>query len=332
MCLNFDFKKLDLTTLYRKAMTIKYFKKVVSKVKQALTTLDNINQRMDSINQQLDEVKINQGLILSNLNNNKSTKNIKDYEFKVFSQWGEDGIIQYLIKSIEIQNKTFIEFGVEDFFESNCRFLLMKDNWKGFVVDGSTSNIQRLKNSYFYWKYELVALDQFITRDNIEGILATSGFEEDLGILSIDLDGNDFFILEAINNFKPRILICEYNPVFGGARKITIPYQADFYRTNTHYSNLYWGASLAAISHLADKKGYALVGTNTAGSNAFYVRKDLLNDSVEVLSVESVYSPSNCRESRDEYGNLTYVTGNKRLEVIKGLPVYEVEKGAIEPI
>ena len=302
-----------------------YLKKATARLKQALSTVANISQRFD-------EIKINQGIILSSLNDGRTTKNLKDYEFKVFSQWGEDGIIQHLTKSIEIKNKTFIEFGVEDFFESNCRFLLMKDDWKGFVIDGSTSNIQRLKNSYFYWKHHLNSVDKFITKENIEDILAASGFEEDLGILSIDLDGNDFFILEAIKNFKPRILICEYNPVFGAGRKITIPYQADFYRTKIHHSNLYWGASLAAMTYLADKKGYALVGTNAAGNNAFYVRKDLLNDKVEVLSVEAAYSPSNYRESRDEYGNLSYVTANKRLDMIKGLPVYEVEKQAAESI
>ncbi len=150
--------------------------------------------------------------------------------------------------------------------------------------------------------------------------------------MSIDLDGNDFFILEAIKNFNPRILICEYNPVFGGSRKISIPYQADFYRTNSHYSNLYWGASLAAMIYLANEKGYSLVGTNTAGNNAFYVRNDLLNEKVEVLSVEAAYSPSNYRESRDKDGNLTFITADKRLEVIKGLPVYEVEKQVIEKI
>ncbi len=300
-----------------------YFKKKISKLKKNLSIISTVNQ-------QCDDIKINQGIILSNINNSKSSKNLKDYEFKVFSQWGDDGIIQHLVQSIEIKNKTFIEFGIEDFSESNCRFLLMKDNWKGFVIDGSETNIQRLKNAYFYWKYHLEAVDKFITKDNIEDILATSGFEEDLGILSVDLDGNDFFILEAITKFKPRILICEYNAVLGMNRKITTPYKSDFRRTNAHYSNLYFGASLAAMTYLTDKKGYALVGTNKSGINAFYVRKDLLNDKLEVLSVEEAYTPSHFRESRDENGVLTYITGDKRIDVIKGLPVYEVEKQVIE--
>ena len=302
-----------------------FVKKLPSKLRQITRTVRSIDQRFE-------EIKITQGILLSSLNRNKTTKNIRDYEFKIFSQWGEDGIIQHLLDSIEIRNKTFIEFGVEDFFESNCRFLLMKDDWKGFVIDGSTSNIRRLKSSYFYWRHHLVAVDKFITIENINEILATSEFDEDLGILSIDLDGNDFFILEAINNFKPRIVICEYNSLFGGSRKISIPYQPEFYRTKAHHSNLYWGASLGAITYLANKKGYSLVGTGKMGSNAFYVRNDLLNDKLAVLSAREAYALSNARESRDEKGTLTFVTSDKLLDVIKGLPVFEVEKQILETI
>ena len=93
--------------------------------------------RLLKIDRDLDAIKINQGRILSALNAQKKSSRLIDYEFRVFSQWGEDGIIQFLVSNLNIKNKTFIEFGVEDFSESNCRFLLMKDNWSGFVIDGS---------------------------------------------------------------------------------------------------------------------------------------------------------------------------------------------------
>jgi hypothetical protein len=273
---------------------------------------------------------MNQGLILSMMKEARNSKNLQDYEFKVFSQWGEDGIIQRLSKIVAIKNKTFIEFGVESFFEANCRFLLMKDNWSGFVIDGSSENIDRLKKAYFYWQYHIEANAAFITRENINALLSKSGFDEDLGILSIDLDGNDYYVLEAISVFKPRILICEYNAVFGATRKISIPYDRAFDRTKKHDSNLYWGASLAAITYLANKKSYSLVGTNSTGSNAFYVRNDLLTDELEVFSSEEAYFPSKFRESRDTRGDLTYVTGNDRLKLIQGLPVFNVETSTSE--
>ena len=300
-------------------------KKILARFKTTFAIITNINVHFD-------EIKINQGIILSQLNENKKSRRLEDYEFKIFSQWGEDGIIQHLTKSIEIKNKTFIEFGVEDFIQANCRFLLMKDDWKGFVIDSSKNNISRLQSLYFYWKYELNSLVAYITKENINDLLSKSGFKEDLGILSIDLDGNDYYILQAIENFKPRILICEYNAVFGEKRKISIPYQSDFNRTKSHYSNLYWGASLAAMTFLANKKGYSLVGTNSTCLNAFYIRNDLINSKVEVLTVEDSYFPSSFRESRDKLGNLTYITGNERLDVIRGLQVYEVEKQILEVI
>jgi hypothetical protein len=304
-------------------------KSIISRLKQTIST---IVRATEQFHERFDQIKILHGIALSLLNENKKSRQIRDYEFQVFSQWGEDGIIQHLTKAIEIKNRTFIEFGVEDFSESNCRFLLMKDNWSGFVIDGSSKNIERLKRSYFYWKHHIDGISAFITKENINALLMKSGFEEDLGILSIDLDGNDYFILEAIKCFKPRILICEFNSVFGATRKISIPYEPEFIRTNKHYSNLYWGASLSAMTHIANQKGYSLVGTNQASNNAFYVRSDLLNSNIESLSVEQAYSPSLYRESRDEKGNFTYLAGEERLSAIKGLPIFNVEQNAIESI
>jgi hypothetical protein len=130
--------------------------KIKRRVLRSITTLLKIEER-------LDDIKILHGKMIAEMNAAKKSKNIQDYEFKVFSQWGEDGILQKLIGCIDIRNKTFIEFGVEDFYESNCRFLLMNDNWSGFVIDGSASNIDRLRNSYFYWKYPLDSRASFIT-------------------------------------------------------------------------------------------------------------------------------------------------------------------------
>jgi len=275
--------------------------------------------------ERIDEVKINEGRILSRMNENRSATELQGYEFKVFSQWGEDGIIQHLIKNIEIPKKTFIEFGVEDFSESNCRFLMMKDNWKGFVIDGSKENIDRLRNSYYFWRHDLQAVDAFITRENINDLLARSGFDSDVGILSIDIDGNDYHVLQAITYFRPRILICEYNAVLGPTRKIAVPYDPAFQRLAKHHSGLYYGASLAAFTFLAESRGYSLVGVNGAGINAFFVRKDLLSEHLTPVTVEVGYRSSMHRDTRDENGRLTFIATHERLKVIAGLPVINVE-------
>jgi hypothetical protein len=204
-----------------------------------------------------------------------------DYEFKIFSQWGDDGLIQYLIKNIEIENETFIEFGVEDYSESNTRFLMMNNNWKGFVMDGSEENMTKLKNQNWFWKYSLKAKAVFITKENINGLLAETGFKN-IGLLHIDLDGNDAHIFDTLDltELNPSIIIMEYNSVFGKERTISVPYDKKFIRTEKHYSNLYFGASLPALTFIANNKGYGLVGCNLAGNNAYYVKKDLLNETI----------------------------------------------------
>jgi len=280
----------------------------------------------------LDELKINQGIMLAGFNRQKSSKNIQDYEFKVFSQWGEDGILQFLTSALEIPNKTFIEFGVEDFFESNCRFLLVKDNWRGFILDSSPEHINRLRSSYFYWKYDLRAESTFITRENINESLAQSGFDQDLGILSIDIDGNDYHVLESIAGFRPRILVCEYNAVFGPRRCIVVPYDPRFSRGTRHSSNLYYGASLGALACLTRRLGYSLVGTNSSGNNAFFVRNDLVTGNLLALDAEAGFTPSRFRESRDSKGGLSFVSGEDRLTLIQGLPVLNVETNRMEEL
>jgi hypothetical protein len=284
------------------------------------------------LQERLDTQAISQSLVILELRRNNSSPNLHEHEFKVFSQWGEDGIIQKLTQIVPIANRTFIEFGVEDFLESNCRYLLMKDNWSGFVVDGSARNVEKIRSAHFYWKHELTAHCSFITRENINEVLAHSGFDEDLGLLSVDIDGMDYHVLKAITGYRPRLLVVEYNAVFGGDRNITVPYDSSFYRTRAHASNLYFGASFGAMVSLATSMGYVLVGTCSAGVNAFFVRKDLENEAVRAFAGTAGFTDSKTRESRDAGGNLTFISGAARLPVIRGLPVLNVDTGAVEPL
>ncbi len=150
---------------------------------------------------------------------------------------------------------------------------MMNNNWSGYVIDGSKTNIDRLKSSYFYQPYELTAVHAFITRENINELLCKSNFDKDLGILSIDLDGIDYWIFEAITFYEPRILILEYNAVFGNQRKISVPYQGNFFRTKKHYANLYFGASLPALAFLAEKKDMPWLGQIVPEEMLFLLEK-----------------------------------------------------------
>ncbi len=257
------------------------------------------------------------------LQNQKLFSNIHDAEFKVFSQWGDDGIIQYLINNIEISSERFIEFGVENYLESNTRFLLRNNNWEGLVMDGSPENIEYIKEDAIYWKHTLTAIASFITKENINQTIKDAGFAGNMGLLHIDIDGNDYWIWEAINNINPDIVIVEYNSILGIGRPITIPYQADFVRSKAHHSNLYAGTSLAALYMLSQKKGYAFVGCNSAGNNAYFVKNDKAKK-LKALSLEQGYVVSKFREARGIDGKLLYLSAKESLSLIKGLPVYNV--------
>lgn len=279
-----------------------------------------------------ERILINQGLLLSKFNSTQQLATLAGYEWKVFSQWGEDGIIDFLVTEVEIESRTFIEFGVENFNESNCRFLMMSRDWSGFVVDGSKENIEQIKQSYYFWQYDLQAEAKFITKENVTDTLKMSGYDKDIGILSIDIDGNDYHIFESIQYYEPRIIICEFNPAFGLERAISVPYDHDFYRTDKHYSNLYYGASISAFSHLANKKGYTLVGTGMQGGNCFFVKDSLMTPLLTKLAKNPMSFNFNYRESRDQDGNLSLLKGEEIDNIIKGLKVINVQDGKPEEL
>lgn len=283
--------------------------------------------KQSKLDRDLDEIKINQGRILAELNARKPALSLNDCEFKVFSQWGEDGIIQFLTANVAIKHRTFIEFGVEDFRESNCRFLMMKDDWSGLVLDGSSKKINRLRSSYYYWRHALQSQVAFITRENIKALLDESGFAKELGILSVDIDGVDYYVLAELGDWKASILIVEYNALFGCRRAVSVPYSADFQRTRQHHSNLYYGASLPALAHIANQQGYAFVGANNAGCNAFFVRRELLNGAVREVSVIDGFRESRFRQARNERGELTYASPDEERKLIANMPLADVVSG-----
>jgi hypothetical protein len=253
--------------------------------------------------------------------------NLQEAEFRVSSQWGQDGIIDWLIERAEVPPaaQTFIEFGVEDYRQSNTRFLLQNRNWRGLIIDGDPAMVKAIKSDGLAWRYDLTARSAFITRENINELVSGAGFGGEIGLLTIDIDGNDYWVWEALHTVRPIICICEYNAVFGDVHPISIPYDQHFNRTKAHPSNLYFGASIAALRSLAAKKGYRFVGTNSAGNDAFFVRDDYASRFVDD-SLQHIRSlPSRFRESRDGRGLNSYIGGLERLKEVSALQVVNVE-------
>ena len=219
---------------------------VVSVVKQMIRT----RQTLASIQEALGRIEARQCVAANQ-------PEIAANEFRVFSQWGEDGILQFLLRHVPVTRKVFVEFGVQNYTESNTRFLLIKDNWSGLVLDGSEADIDFIKQDPIYWRYNLKAICAFITRENINGLLRDNGLTGEIGLLSVDIDGNDYWVWEQIDVVQPAIVIVEYNSRFGSQRAVTVPYDPAFVREKAHFSCAYYGASLPALVALGRRKGYA---------------------------------------------------------------------------
>jgi hypothetical protein len=269
-----------------------------------------------------------QARMLADQNREKlKISSLADVEFQVSSQWGEDGIIDWLVSALPDTPKSFIEFGVENYTEANTRFLLEMRNWAGLILDGSAAHMENVKEQSIYWRHQLSVVCAFIDSSNINALIEQAGFKGEIGLLSVDIDGNDYWVWDAISVVNPVIVVAEYNAVFGDIHAISVPYKPDFVRTKAHYSNLYFGASLPALVHVARQKGYKMVGTNSAGCNAFFIRNDHADVVLQRIAETKIF-PSKFRESRDPDGKLTYQSGAQRSQQLANLPVVLVNENS----
>ncbi|MBB2754704.1 UNVERIFIED_ORG: hypothetical protein GGI57_005440 [Rhizobium aethiopicum] len=246
---------------------------------------------------------------------------LAEAEFSVFSQWGEDGIISWLVDTIQPPVTNFVEFGVEDYRESNTRYLLTSRYWSGLIIDGSEDNISSIRSDDIAYKYDLQTRAAFINRDNIAELISSAGFVGGLGLLSVDIDGVDYWVLEKIRE-RAAIVVVEYNHIFGDA-PVSVPYDQSFVRLNKHYSGMYWGASLAAFRHLLEQRGYEFIGTNRAGTNAFFIDNIYSEKLYNKLTRRHEW-PCRMREVRNRDGSLAFKTYNEAKNLLNGLPVVNV--------
>jgi hypothetical protein len=302
----------------------------IKRVRQLLAWASNLELRATTFDlparADYKHPKVLTGTILSAMNLERKPRRLRDIEFQVFSQFGDDGIIQYLVHSLPIGERTFVEFGVEDYTESNTRFLLVKDKWSGLVLDGNEQHIAYIRADRISRLFDLRAQHAFISADNINELLVEAGFTGKIGLLSIDVDGVDYWIWKAITCVDPAIVVIEYNANFGAERAITVPYDAKFARERAHPSLLYWGASLKALQELAQNKGYVFVGCNANGNNAYFLRVEYATHPA-IANLEAEYHPAVFAEYEV---NGQRLRGTSALEVVRGLPIYNISTSAPE--
>ena len=201
--------------------------------------------------------------------NKKKIYDFRDVEFSAFSQFGEDGIISWLSHQIPDIKKVFLEIGTQDYWESNTRYLLKSQMWKGYIIEGSKKDVEKIKMQKIYWQHDLNAICQFINDENINDIINKHIKEKYLGLLSIDIDGNDYWILKKIK-IESDIVVLEYNPIFGDIHKISILYEKNFVSIKKHFSNLYFGCSINALIDLMEKKKLCISWNKCSGHECFF--------------------------------------------------------------
>jgi len=251
---------------------------------------------------------------------------LEQSECKIFSQNGEDGILDYIITMLKIIKPNFIEIGVGTYVEANTRFIYDRFYPKGIIIDVEKSLSSKVFSNINSWKGDLRIIEEKVSTKNINKIISKH-CDFNVDIFSLDIDSIDYWIIDKLKPNISKIFVAEYNPVFGSSLEVTVPNLENFDRSKYHYSHLCYGMSLKALINLMSKKNYYFIGSNSLKNNAFFVSNDFpMNQYFKKLELESLdyYVDSNVRESRDITGNLNYLSGEKKLNEILDCEVVDI--------
>jgi hypothetical protein len=222
--------------------------------------------------------------------------NLNAYELSVHSQNGEDGILFFLFSLLGTTNRRFVEFGIGDGRQCNTANLSINFGWSGLLLEADAQSAAAAQNYYEQLlgpsQQQVCVQSARVTTENINQLLSTNNMTGEIDLLSIDIDGNDYWVWQAITVINPRIVVIEYNPSFGPSASITVVYDPNFDRFAKHPTGYYHGASLTALAKLAQEKGYILAGCDSSGTNAFFVRQDVAAGKIETASVAEAFFPS----------------------------------------
>lgn len=215
-------------------------------------------------------------------------KNPFSWEFSVFSNGGEDGILDYLVGKINTKNRTFVEIGSANGVNNNTAYLAILKKFSGVMIEGDKFNSWLSKMVYKKYNSSVLSINSFISLDNIDELIKVFPCN-DLDVLSIDIDGVDYFILEKIlvAGVRPKILIVEYNANYGPDRRICVPYKRDFDYSKAHSTRLYYGVSLNGWRALLLRFNYKFITVDSCGVNAFFVLNNEVNVETNEYPIES---------------------------------------------
>jgi hypothetical protein len=224
------------------------------------------------------------------LREGKPLPRLDEVGFRAFSQFDEDGILHYLFSVLGVANKSVVEICAGVGYECNAANLIINHAWDGLLFDGDQRNVD-IANGFFsrwpdtYWRPPTVC-QAWIDAETINDRIAENGFTGEIDLLSLDMDGVDFWIWKAITCINPRVVVLEINDCIPADVSVAVPYNRNFV-VATDDKPGWLGASLAAWVKLGREKGYRLVGINRNVVNAFFVRNDLRPDLIPEVSAAS---------------------------------------------
>lgn len=227
---------------------------------------------------------------------------LRETGFRVFSQFEEDGKLLFIFSVLGMKNKTFVEIGADDGVNSNAANLYFNFGWHGVFIDGNKKSIRR--GTRFFakyphpWHYTPKFVCAKVTRENVNELITNAGYSGETGLLSIDIDGNDYWIWDAITSITPQVVIIETHNEFG-MNDIVVPYDPHYTFPGKH--PVYHGASPVAMTKLANRKGYRLVGANDLGFNFIYVKNGLAEKELPEVPVASVLQHPSAKQATEKF-------------------------------
>lgn len=223
---------------------------------------------------------------------------LKDTGFRVFSQYEEDGKLLFILAMLGMEHKTFIEIGSDDGINSNCANLALNFGYRGLFLDGNEKAIKRGRKFYSKYPHPWMDAPRFtcakVNAENINDLVKEAGLTGEIDVLSIDIDGNDYWVWKALEQVTPKVVIIETHVEFG-MRDIVVPYDPNYVFPGKH--PVYHGASPIAMQKLGKQKGYRLVGANDLGFNFIFVKEGYAEDVLPEVSLDSVLAHPSVKES-----------------------------------
>jgi hypothetical protein len=299
-------------------------RRIASRIKAVFTPI---------IQKELQPIRVHLGMNLMELKKNTlKIKSIEEYAVRVYSQWGEDGILDYLVCKLGLSNLGILELGAGEFKECNSRFLFESRFSRIVTVDSNvmlSQNIQKLSGPE---RVRILPIEAWITKNNIENIWeSANNFLGNIDLISIDLDGNDFWILNQLKDLNSvSIFVVEFNPFFGSERRITSIYRDDFNRFSEHPSADCYGASLSAWVSFFKDRTFTWVGTNEVKTNAFFVRNDLIDKLDCELPKSDSMELKTLTPTIDAWtgGRLHSLEYSERVRRLRGASVFDLSSGS----